>query len=168
MSAEKGADGGRTQATVWDNPEYTAARYMNYRRDRLPVEKAVGLTGACTFKEAWAAVHDKRVTVDGQTAALGDLVSAGQTLALDAVELPPREPIVCYLVNKPRQVMSTCQVGETATKGELQKAEEFGTVTDLVPAAPRVVPVGRLDFDSVIPHKESLCSSILMGKTASR
>ena len=33
--------------------------------------------------------------------------------------------------------MCTCTVGETATKGELHKATEFGTVTDLVPPAPR-------------------------------
>ena len=108
--------------TVWDDPEFTAARYMNYRRDLLPVEKAVGLTGACTFKEAWAAVHEKRVTVDGSLACLGDMVAAQATVALDGVVLPQREPIVCYLLNKPRQVMCTCSVGETATKGELDKA----------------------------------------------
>ena len=134
--------------TVWDNPEYTAARYMNYRRDSLPVEKAVGLTGECTFKEAWAAVHEKRVLVDGAVAALGDIVRREQTLTLDGKVLPQREPIVCYLLNKPPRVMCTCSVGETATPGELQKAAEFGTVLDLVPPAPRVVPVGRLDFDS--------------------
>jgi hypothetical protein len=136
------------QQTVWDNPEYTAARYMNYRRDSLPVEKAVGLTGECTFKEAWAAVHEKRVLVDGAVAALGDIVRREQTLTLDGKVLPQREPIVCYLLNKPPRVMCTCSVGETATPGELQKAAEFGTVLDLVPPAPRVVPVGRLDFDS--------------------
>ena len=99
--------------TVWDDPQFTAARYMNDRRDRLPVEKAVGLSGACTFKEAWAAVHDKRVQVDGALAALGDMVGAEQTLFLDGVVLPEREPIVCYLLNKPRKVMCTCSVGET-------------------------------------------------------
>ena len=134
--------------TVWDNPEYTAARYMNYRRDSLPVEKAVGLTGECTFKEAWAAVHEKRVLVDGAVAALGDMVRREHALTLDGNVLPQREPIVCYLLNKPPRVMCTCSVGETATPGELQKAAEFGTVLDLVPPAPRVVPVGRLDFDS--------------------
>jgi hypothetical protein len=103
------ASGGQT---AWDDPEFTAARYMNYRRDQLPVEKAVGLSGACTFKEAWAAVHDKRVQVDGTLAVLGDMVGAEQTLSLDGVVLPEREPIVCYLLNKPRQVMCTCSVGE--------------------------------------------------------
>ena len=100
--------------TVWDNPQFTAARCMNYRRDLLPIEKSVGLTGVCTYKEAWAAVHDGRVLVDGAPAKLGDLVGQNQTVALDGRELPQREPIVCYLLNKPRQVMCTCQVCDSA------------------------------------------------------
>ena len=46
------------------------------------------------------------------------------------------------------QVLSSCTIGGNATKGELSKAEEFGTVIDLVPSNPRVSPAGRLDFDS--------------------
>ena len=30
---------------------------MDYRRDLLPVDKAVGLTGICTYKEAWDAAR---------------------------------------------------------------------------------------------------------------
>jgi len=90
----------QTRQTVWDNPAFTAARYMNYRQDMLPIEKAVGLTGVCNFKEAWAAVHEKRVAVDGAPATLGDLVGRAQTVTLDGTALPPREKIVCYLLNK--------------------------------------------------------------------
>ena len=51
--------------------------------------------------------------------------------------VPVAEDVVYYLLHKPRGVITTA-------------ADTHGrqTVTDLVPAAPRVYPVGRLDGDS--------------------
>jgi len=49
---------------------------------------------------------------------------------------------VYYMLNKPRSCMSL------ATDGPFKKSAEGGTVMDYVPAAPRVFPVGRLDYDS--------------------
>ena len=58
--------------------------------------------------------------------------------------LPQREPLVYYMLNKPRSCMSL------ACDGPFKKSAEGGTVMDYVPAAPRVFPVGRLDYDSEV------------------
>lgn len=56
---------------------------------------------------------------------------------IDGIRLPVRPDAVYYLIYKPVGIISTT-------------ADEFGRpmVTDLVPAAPAVYPVGRLDADS--------------------
>ena len=49
---------------------FTTVRQLDYRRDALLVEKAVALTGVLTYKGAWQAVKDGRVTSDGVCASL--------------------------------------------------------------------------------------------------
>jgi 23S rRNA pseudouridine2605 synthase len=80
--------------------------------------------------------------VDGALAAAGQAVSDACKLSLRGEALPPRQPIVFYLLNKPRGVMTT------VADGPYKRSAEGGTVMDLVPRSPRVVPVGRLDYDS--------------------
>lgn len=53
-----------------------------------------------------------------------------------------QEPLVYYMLNKPRGCMSLAQ------DGPFKKSADGGTVLDYVPAYPRVFPVGRLDYDS--------------------
>jgi hypothetical protein len=66
-----------------------------------------------------------------------------RTSMLRAVRcLLPQEPLVYYMLNKPRGCMSL------ALDGPFKKSAEGGTVLDYVPAYPRVFPVGRLDYDS--------------------
>jgi hypothetical protein len=126
--------------------------------EHIPVEKAVALSGAQSFKHARSAVkrgrvciRDMRASVDDSNASedsidspctLGLLVASNSTLTLDGRVLPPREPIVYYLLNKHRQCMSVAQ------DGPFRKSAEGGTVLDYVPSFPRVFPVGRLDYDS--------------------
>jgi 23S rRNA pseudouridine2605 synthase len=79
-----------------------------------------------------------RVTVDGEIAEIGRKVDPDRArVEIDGVPLPVRPGLVYYLVNKPRGVVSTAH-------------DPWGrpVVTDLVPAEPRVFPVGRLDADS--------------------
>lgn len=42
------------------------------------VEKAVGLTGVCTYKEAYNLVKEGRVTVDGVPTVVGQIVNKRQ------------------------------------------------------------------------------------------
>ncbi len=79
-----------------------------------------------------------RVTVDGVVATLGRRVDAGRArVEVDGVLVPVAPDLVHYLVNKPAGVITTAD-------------DPFGrsTVLDLVPAEPRVFPVGRLDRDT--------------------
>ena len=126
--------------------------------EHIPVEKAVALSGAQSFKQARSAVKRGRVFIRDMSASVDDsnaledsidspctlglLVASNSTLTLDGRVLPPREPIVYYLLNKHRRCMSVAQ------DGPFRKSAEGGTVLDYVPSYPRVFPVGRLDYDS--------------------
>jgi 23S rRNA pseudouridine2605 synthase len=79
-----------------------------------------------------------RVTVDGTVAVLGrriDVTSA--RVEVDGVLLPVAPDLVYYLLNKPRDVITTA----SDTHGR-------PPVLALLPPAPRVFPVGRLDRDT--------------------
>jgi 23S rRNA pseudouridine2605 synthase len=79
-----------------------------------------------------------RVTVNGAVATLGARVDAeADTIEVDGARLGVRQDLVHYLLNKPAGVVTTA-------------ADPQGrrTVVDLVPAHPRVYPVGRLDIDT--------------------
>lgn len=83
-------------------------------------------------------IADGRVTVNGEVAILGARVDAEEdTIEVDRARIGVREGLAYYLLNKPRGVVTTA-------------SDELGrpTVVELVPAEPRVVPVGRLDADT--------------------
>ncbi len=76
--------------------------------------------------------------MDGVAAHLGQKVEAEVVaVEVDGIPLPVAPGLVYYLLNKPVGVVSTA----TDTHGR-------PAVVDLVPAEPRVFPVGRLDQDS--------------------
>jgi 23S rRNA pseudouridine2605 synthase len=78
------------------------------------------------------------VTVDGSVAHIGQQIDPeSQSVAIDGVVLPVAPGLVYYLLNKPRGVVSTAD-----------DPEGRPTVVGLVPAEPRVFPIGRLDVDS--------------------
>ena len=79
-----------------------------------------------------------RVTVDGEVARLGGRADPlRQRIELDGVVVVVRTDFVYYLLNKPEGVVTTASDPQGRT-----------TVLDLVPAEPRVFPVGRLDTDT--------------------
>jgi 23S rRNA pseudouridine2605 synthase len=79
-----------------------------------------------------------RVTVDGEVARLGGRADPlRQRVELDGVVVVVRTDFVYYLLNKPEGVVTTASDPQGRT-----------TVLDLVPAEPRVFPVGRLDNDT--------------------
>ncbi len=79
-----------------------------------------------------------QVTVNGERAVLGRRVRVSEDIvAVDGVPVPVAPGLVHYLLNKPAGVVTTAE----DTHGR-------PTVTGLVPAEPRVFPVGRLDLDT--------------------
>jgi 23S rRNA pseudouridine2605 synthase len=102
------------------------------------VQKVLARAGLGSRRACEELIAAGRVTVDGAVAVLGDRVDAvTQRLALDGVTVVTRTDLVYYLLNKPARVVTTAH-----------DPEGRRTVVDLVPAQPRVFPVGRLDYDT--------------------
>jgi 23S rRNA pseudouridine2605 synthase len=79
-----------------------------------------------------------RVTVNGETAVLGRRVDPDRDLIeVDGAPVGIKPGLVHYLLNKPAGVVTTAK-----------DPEGRQTVIELVPAEPRVFPVGRLDADT--------------------
>jgi 23S rRNA pseudouridine2605 synthase len=103
------------------------------RLQKVLAKAGVGSRRAC--EELIAA---GRVLVNGEPAQLGRRVdSSTDSVTIDGVRVAIREDLVYYLLNKPPGVVSTAA-----------DPQNRPTVTDLVPAEPRVYPVGRLDAGS--------------------
>jgi 23S rRNA pseudouridine2605 synthase len=104
--------------------------------DRL--QKVLARIGVGSRRVCEELIVEGRVTVNGEIPVLGRRVDTSVDLIeLDGVPLPVQQGLVHYLLNKPVGVVSTAE----DTHGR-------PTVVSLVPAEPRVFPVGRLDMDS--------------------
>lgn len=107
-------------------------------KERL--QKLIARSGLCSRRDADRMVSEGRVTVNGQTAALGAKADPEvDHIKVDGKRLKPAEPNRYVLLYKPRAVMTTCD-----------DPEERRTVIDLVRpiVKERVFPVGRLDYHS--------------------
>jgi len=102
------------------------------------VQKVLARAGIGSRRACEELISAGRVTVDGVLVVLGDRVDAEhQLVAVDGVPVATKTGLVYYLLNKPAGVVTTAH-----------DPEGRRTVVDLVPAEPRVFPVGRLDYDS--------------------
>jgi 23S rRNA pseudouridine2605 synthase len=102
------------------------------------LQKVLARAGFGSRRVCEELIAEGRVQVNGQVAELGRRVDPEHDkVAVDGVQLSVRPGSVHYLLNKPRGVVTTAK----DTHGR-------PTVVDLVPADPRVFPVGRLDADT--------------------
>ncbi len=107
-------------------------------KERL--QKLIARSGLCSRRDADRLVSEGRVTVNGQTATLGDKADPDTDhIKVDGKRLKAAEPNRYVLLYKPRAVMTTCD-----------DPEERTTVIDLIRSIvkERVFPVGRLDYQS--------------------
>jgi 23S rRNA pseudouridine2605 synthase len=109
---------------------------MTAARQRL--QKAISAAGLMSRRAAEELIAAGRVTINGRLARLGDRVdSSADRVEVDGVLLPVAPDHVTYLLYKPTGVVTTAS-----------DPQGRRTVVELVPDTPRVVPVGRLDYES--------------------
>ena len=102
------------------------------------LQKVLAATGWGSRRVCEELIAAGRVQVNGEVAVLGRRVDPEVDLIeVDGAPVGVRPGLVYYLLNKPAGVVTTAQ----DTHGRR-------TVVDLVPAEPRVFPVGRLDADT--------------------
>jgi 23S rRNA pseudouridine2605 synthase len=102
------------------------------------LQKVLARAGFGSRRAAEVLISDGRVTVDGTVARLGQRIDPERShVEVDGVPVTVRDGVVYYLLNKPRRVVTTARDPKGRT-----------TAVDLVPAEPRVFPVGRLDYDT--------------------
>lgn len=102
------------------------------------LQKVLARVGIGSRRHCEELIEEGRVTVDGEVARLGrrvDITTA--RVEVDGVPVGVRPDLVHYLLNKPRGVVTTAS-----------DPQGRPTVVQLVPAEPRVFPVGRLDADT--------------------
>ncbi len=105
------------------------------------LQKVLARAGYGSRRACEELIAKGRVTINGAVAELGQRVQIGDDAAtsdrvgVDGVPVGILPDLVYYLLNKPAGVVTTAQ----DPKGR-------PTVLDLVPATPRVFPVGRLDY----------------------
>jgi len=102
------------------------------------LQKVLARVGLGSRRACEELIAEGRVSVNGEPATLGRRVDVERdTVALDGVPLPVLPGLVHYLLHKPAGVVTTAD-----------DPQGRPTVVRLVPSAPRVFPVGRLDTDS--------------------
>lgn len=105
---------------------------------RVRLQKVLAQAGLGSRRACEELIADGRVTVDGEEALLGDRVDPEvAAVEVDGVPIGIRPGSVHYLLNKPAGVVTTAD-----------DPQGRPTVVGLVPAEPRVFPVGRLDLDT--------------------
>ena len=102
------------------------------------LQKVLASRGFGSRRHCEVLISEGRVTINGEVAILGRRVDVDQDLVeVDGAPVGIRPDFVYYLLNKPKGVVSTAS-----------DTHDRETVVALVPAEPRVYPVGRLDADS--------------------
>ncbi len=107
---------------------------------KLRLQKIIAEAGICSRRKAEILLTQKRVTINGREAQLGDKADPdSDEIFVDDYLLHNKLEKIVYLLNKPVGVISTCD-------------DPHGrqTILDLLPPKKRkgLHPVGRLDFDS--------------------
>ncbi|MGH9005553.1 MAG: pseudouridine synthase, partial [Acidimicrobiia bacterium] len=102
------------------------------------LQKILAQAGLGSRRASEELIAAGRVRVNGEVAALGTRADPEtDVIEVDGAVVGVRQGLVHYLLNKPAGVVTTAR-----------DPQGRPAVVDLVPAEPRVYPVGRLDADT--------------------
>ncbi|MBU0528834.1 rRNA pseudouridine synthase [bacterium] len=104
----------------------------------MRLNKYLAQSGVASRRESDRLIQDGTVTVNGQVIIdPAYQVQETDVVTFDGKVLKPQESTVVYMLNKPKNVITTAR-------------DEFGrrTVLDLIPSNRRLFPIGRLDKDT--------------------
>jgi len=106
--------------------------------DGIRLQKVLAQAGIGSRRVCEDLIERRRVRVNGEVAVLGRRVDPeADVVEVSGAQIGVKAGLVHYLLNKPAGTITT--VSDTHGRP---------TVADIVPAEPRVFPVGRLDADS--------------------
>ncbi len=106
--------------------------------DGVRLQKVLAQAGLGSRRTCEELIERRRVKVNGEVAVLGRRVDPeADLIEVDGAQIGVKAGLVHYLLNKPTGVLTTAD-----------DPQGRPTVVELVPAEPRVFPVGRLDADS--------------------
>ncbi|MBQ9425256.1 MAG: rRNA pseudouridine synthase [Erysipelotrichaceae bacterium] len=102
------------------------------------LQKIIARSGYCSRRKAEELISQGRVSVNGTVVSqLGAQAEESDEIRIDGILLNEEEEKVVYLLNKPKNVISS------ANDDRGRK-----TVVDLIDSKHRLYPLGRLDYDS--------------------
>jgi pseudouridine synthase len=102
------------------------------------VQKVLAAAGVASRRASEELIAAGRVAVDGEVVRLGAKADPfTQVITVDGERVPTNPSLASFMLNKPTGVVTT-----------VSDPQGRATVMDLVPASPRVYPVGRLDRDT--------------------
>lgn len=104
--------------------------------EKIRINKYLSMCGYCSRREADRLLEQKRVTIDGKTAGLGEQVYAGQTICVDGTEICAKKERILIAFHKPAGVVCT------------SSKKDKNNIIDYIHFDERIYPVGRLDKDS--------------------
>ena len=133
---EPPAPPGPPEPPLWEQWATERATRDDAHLPRL--QKVLAERGIGSRRHSEELIAEGRVLVNGEVAILGRRVDPDHDeVVVDGVAVGVRPGLVYYLLNKPPGVVTTAS-----------DPQGRPTVVDLVPAEPRVFPVGRLDVDT--------------------
>lgn len=120
------------------------------------INKYLSASGFCSRREADRLLEQGRVTIDGQTAVLGDRVHPEQNVCVDGKQICPSDERILIALNKPEGIVCT------------SSKQDKDNIIDFIHFEKRVYPVGRLDKDStgliLLTNDGELMDRILRGR----